>query len=36
MDRRLAERNLTGGLLAASLAIGIFGLAFFAAVLYIG
>ena len=35
MDRRLAERNLRGGLLAASLAIAIFALAFVVAVAYI-
>lgn len=35
MDRRLAQRNLTAGLLAASLALLCFGLSFFVAVLYI-
>ena len=36
MDRRLAQRNITTGLLAAALAVGVFGLAFFFAVLYLG
>ena len=36
MDRRLAERNLRAGLLAAALAVGVFGLTFFVAILYIG
>ncbi len=35
MDRRLAERNLTAGLLAAGLALLCFGLSFFLAVIYI-
>jgi hypothetical protein len=36
MDRHVVERNLRTGLLAASLALAVFGLAFFAAVIYIG
>jgi hypothetical protein len=36
MDRRLAEKNLRSGLGAASLAIGIFALAFIVAIFYIG
>jgi hypothetical protein len=36
MDRQLAQRNLKGGLLAAGLAVGMLGLTFFAAILYIG
>jgi hypothetical protein len=36
MDRELAQRNLRTGLLYAALAIGIFGLSFVAAILYIG
>jgi len=36
MDRRLAQRNLRAGLLAAGLALGVFGLAFFVAIVYIG
>jgi hypothetical protein len=36
MDRRLAQRNLKAGLLAGGLALGVFGLAFFIAVIYIG
>ena len=35
MDRRLAQRNLSMGLLAAGLALLFFGLSFFLAVLYI-
>jgi hypothetical protein len=35
MDRRIAQRNLKSGLLAAALALGVFGLTFFAAILYI-
>ena len=35
MDRRSAERNLTAGLLAAGLALALFGLSFFLAVIYI-
>jgi hypothetical protein len=34
MDRRLAERNVTAGLLAAGLALFFFGLTFFVAVIY--
>jgi hypothetical protein len=34
MDRRLAQRNLTAGLLAAGLALFFFGLTFFVAVIY--
>ena len=36
MDRKLFDRNLSTGLLAAALAIGVFGLTFVAAILYIG
>jgi hypothetical protein len=35
VDRRLAQRNLTTGLAAASLALLCFGLAFFVAILYV-
>jgi hypothetical protein len=35
MDRRLAQRNLTAGLVAAGLALFFFGLSFLIAVLYI-
>jgi hypothetical protein len=35
MDRKLAERNLTAGLLAGGLALLCFGLSFFLAVIYI-
>jgi hypothetical protein len=35
VDRRLAQRNLTAGLLAAGLALFFFGFSFFIAVLYI-
>jgi len=35
MDRRLAQRNLTAGLLAAGLGLLLFGLTFFIAVIYI-
>ena len=35
MDRRLAQRNLTVGLLAASLALLFFGLSFFVTVFYL-
>ena len=35
MDRRLAQRNLTTGLVAAGLALFFFGLSFLIAVLYI-
>jgi len=34
MDRRLAQRNLTAGLLAGVLALLCFGLSFFVAVIY--
>ena len=34
MDRILAQRNLTAGLLAAGLALLFFGLSFFVAVIY--
>jgi hypothetical protein len=34
MDRRLAQRNLRTGLLAAGLALFFFGLTFFVAVIY--
>ena len=36
MDRRLAWGNIKAGLLAAAIAVGVFGLSFFAAILYIG
>ena len=36
MDRRLAERNMRSGLLAASVAVGVFALAFVFAIFYIG
>jgi hypothetical protein len=36
MDRRLAERNLTAGLLAAGLALFFFGLSFAVTALYLG
>jgi hypothetical protein len=35
MDRRLAQRNLTTGLVAAGLALFFFGLSFLITVLYI-
>jgi hypothetical protein len=35
LDRRLAQRNMTAGLLAAGLALLFFGLSFFIAVIYI-
>jgi hypothetical protein len=35
MDRTVAQRNMTAGLLAAGLALVFFGLAFFVAVIYI-
>jgi hypothetical protein len=34
MDRSLAQRNLTAGLIAAGLALLFFGLSFFVAVIY--
>ncbi len=36
MDRRLAQRNVTAGLLAAGLALLVFGLSFFISILYLG
>ena len=36
MDRRLAQRNLRSGLLAASIALLALALTFFVAILYIG
>jgi hypothetical protein len=36
MDRRLAERNLRSGLVAASIAVGVFALSFVFAIFYIG
>jgi hypothetical protein len=36
VDRRLAQRNLTAGLLAAGLALFFFGLSFFITVIYLG
>jgi hypothetical protein len=35
VDRRLAQRNLTAGLLAGGLAVLFFGLSFFIAIIYI-
>jgi hypothetical protein len=35
MDRKLARRNITTGLIAAALAITIFGATFLAAALYL-
>ena len=35
MDRETAQRNISLGLQAAALAVGVFGLTFFFAVLYI-
>ena len=35
MDRRLAQRSVVAGLLAAGIALLAFGLAFFLAVIYI-
>jgi hypothetical protein len=35
MDRRLARRNITTGLVAAALAVMIFGATFLAAALYL-
>jgi len=35
MDRRLARRNLTTGLVAAALAVMVFGATFLAAALYL-
>jgi hypothetical protein len=36
VDRERAESNIKTGLLAASIAVGTFGLAFIVAILYIG
>jgi hypothetical protein len=36
VDRRLAQRNVTAGLLAAGLALLVFGLAFFISIVYLG
>ena len=36
MDRETAQRNLRRGLLAWSIALGVFALTFFATILYIG
>jgi hypothetical protein len=36
VDRRLAQRNLIGGFVAAGIALLMFGLVFFVTVLYIG
>jgi hypothetical protein len=36
MDRDSAQRNLSTGLRAAAFAVGVFGLVFFSAILYIG
>jgi hypothetical protein len=36
MDRNRAAGNIGAGLLAASLAIGVFGLSFIVAIVYIG
>ena len=36
MDRRLAQRNLTAGLLVAGLALTFFGLSFLITAIYIG
>ena len=35
MDRRLADRNLRAGLGTAAIAVGVFGLTFVFAILYI-
>jgi hypothetical protein len=35
VDRRLAEKNLRSGLVAASIAVGVFALSFIVAILYI-
>ena len=35
MDRRLAQRNLTAGLLVGGLAVFFFGLSFFVTIFYI-
>jgi hypothetical protein len=36
VDRRLASANMRSGLAAAAIAVGMLGLTFFAAILYIG
>jgi len=36
VDRDLAKRNLSAGLRAGAIAVGVFGLVFFAAIIYIG
>jgi hypothetical protein len=36
VDRRLAQRNLIAGFVAAGIALAMFGLVFFVTVLYIG
>lgn len=36
MDRKRAASNIGAGLIAASIAIGVFGLCFFVAIVYIG
>jgi hypothetical protein len=36
MDRTRAAGNIGSGLLAASIALGVFGLCFFIAIVYIG
>jgi hypothetical protein len=36
VDRRLAQRNINRGLVAAGIALAIFGLTFFVAIVYIG
>lgn len=36
MDRDRANRNIRGGLWAAALAVFMFGLTFYAAILYVG
>ena len=36
MDRTRAASNLTSALIVAAIAVGVFGLTFFAAILYIG
>jgi hypothetical protein len=36
VDRERAQSNIKGALVAASIAVGVFGLTFFAAILYIG
>lgn len=36
MDRRRAASNIGSGLAAAALALGVFGLCFFVAIVYIG